>query len=142
MARCFMPGVKDWIVKAVSDLKSSRKLVKDDDDTLDTAAYHTQQSAEKAFKAYLIFKGVPILKTHDLEKLLMACMKHDSAFEQLRDNAEALSSYDTYARYPDDRFDIDREEVLEAIKHAETILKFVKNRVATAVQLPQLNLFE
>ena len=65
-----MPGVKNWIAKASGDLKSSKKLIKDDDDTLDSAAYFTQQSAEKALKAYLIFKNQPIPRTHDLEKLL------------------------------------------------------------------------
>ena len=47
-----MPGYNDWLAKAASDLISSKKLSKDDDDTLDTAVYHTQQCAEKALKAY------------------------------------------------------------------------------------------
>lgn len=135
-----MPGVKEWIAKATSDLKSSKKLIKDDDETLDTAAYHTQQAAEKALKAFLGFKKQPILKTHDLVKLLLACMKHDESFEQLRERAEPLLAYITYARYPDDRFSIDREEVLEAIECAETILHFVKTAIAST-ESPQLKLF-
>lgn len=33
-----MPGVKDWIIKASVDLKSAKKLMNDDDDTLESAA--------------------------------------------------------------------------------------------------------
>jgi HEPN domain-containing protein len=76
-----MPGVNDWVAKASGDLKASKKLIKDDDDTLDCAAYFTQQSAEKAFKAYLIFKQQPIPRTHDLEKLLKDCIKYDGTFD-------------------------------------------------------------
>ena len=126
-----MPGVKDWIAKALSDLKSARKLAKDDDETLDQTAYFTQQSAEKALKTYLVFKRFPVPRTHDLEKLLMYCIKLDSTFEGLRTEAELLSPYATYTRYPDDRFNIDRNEVVEAIRCAEKILKFVKKKEVT-----------
>ena len=137
-----MPGVKDWIAKASGDLKAAKKLVKDDDDTLDSAAYFTQQTAEKAFKAYLIFKQQPVPKTHDLEKLLKDCMKHDNRFDHLREDAEVLAPYATYSRYPDDRFNIDREEVDEAIKRAERILRFVKAKIEPIGQTPQLNIFD
>ena len=137
-----MPGVNDWIVKASGNLKAARKLIKDDDDTLDFAAYSTQQSSEKALKAYLIFKQQSLPRTHDLEKLLMDCIKHDSTFDLLREATEALSPYATYTRYPDDRFNIDREEIIEAIKHAEKILKFVKTKIEPAEKNPQLDLFE
>ena len=72
-----MKGHEAWLAKATSDLKSAKKLIKDDDDTLDTAAYHTQQCAEKAL---------------------------------------------------DDRFFISKEEVVESIKKATTILNFVKKK--------------
>jgi len=81
-------------------------------------------------------------KTHDLEKLLKDCMKYDSRFDQLREDVRMLSPFATYARYPDDRFNIDREEVDEAIKRAERILRFVKSKVETIGQTPQLNIFE
>ena len=136
-----MPEVKDWINKANTDLKSAKKLIKEDDDTLDSAAYFTQQAAEKALKTYLVFKQKPILKTHDLEKLLIICMADDPSFNQLRKEAELLSPYATYTRYPDDRFNIDREEVVEAIKCAEKIIKFVKTKIELPKNSPQLNLF-
>ncbi len=137
-----MPGVKDWIAKATGDLRAAKKLIKDDDYTLDMAAYSTQQSAEKSLKAYLIFKKQAIPRTHDVEKLLMDCIKHDNTFDILRKDAELLSPYATYTRYPDDRFNVDREEVVGAINCAEKILKFVNARVASTEKNPQLGLFE
>ena len=48
--------VRQWLLKADHDLRSAGKLMTPDDDgdaLLDTAVYHCQQAAEKAFKAYL-----------------------------------------------------------------------------------------
>ena len=100
-----MPGVKDWISKSSGNLKAARKLI-DDDETLDLAAYATQQSAEKALKAYLIFKHQSVPKTHDVTKLLENCRAFDCTFDQLRHYAEILLPYAIYTRYPDDRFNI------------------------------------
>jgi HEPN domain-containing protein len=136
-----MPGVKEWIAKASSDLNAARKLTKDDD-TLDVAAYQTQQTAEKALKAYLIYKKQPIPRTHDLAKLLENCIKHDRSFERLREAVVILFPFAVYARYPDDRFHMDREEALEAIKYAEKILKFVKAKIEVAEKPPQMSIFQ
>ena len=129
-----MPGVKDWILKATGNLQAAKKLIKGDDLTLDLAAYATQQSSEKTLKAFLIFKGQRVLKTHDLEKLLEECVKFDETFASLKTEAEALTPYATYTRYPDDYFDIDRDEVLQAIEHAEKILIFVKTKIIVTKQ--------
>ena len=137
-----MPGLKDWIAKASGELKAAKKLIKDDDETLDSAAYFSQQSAEKAVKAYLVFKQQPVPRTYDLEKLLINCIEHDNAFNQLREDAEILSPYATYTRYPDDRFSIDRTEAIESIKCAEKILRFVKIKTKSTEKTPQLNIFE
>lgn len=58
-----MPGIKDWIKKAASDLKASKKL-SDDQETFDCSAFHTHQCAEKAFKAFIIAtqQAIPIAK--------------------------------------------------------------------------------
>lgn len=124
-----MPGYKAWLEKAASDLRSSIKLSKDVDDTLDTAVYHTQQCAEKALKAYLIFKKQNAPRIHDLEKLLELCAQHDASLKQLKNDALDLLEYAVYSRYPDDYFSIDRKEVLEAIEKAKTIFNFVKKKI-------------
>jgi len=136
-----MPGLKDWIAKASADLRGATKLIKDDDYTLDLAVYHTHQVAEKALKAYLVFKQQPILRTHDLEKLLNECKKYDHGFDQLQEEVETLAPFAIYSRYPDDRFSVDREETIQAIKHAEKILKFVKEKTVSTEKSPQTKIF-
>ena len=96
-----MPEVKDWLIKANGDLSGARKMLKDDDDTLHLAAYLSQQVAEKALKAFLLFKQCGYPKIHDLARLLKVCISQDCAFAQFQSEAEALSAYATYARYPD-----------------------------------------
>ena len=120
-----------WLAKALSDLRSAKKLSKDDDETLDTAAYHTQQCAEKTLKAFLAFKNQNIPYTHDLERLLLLCVKQDKSFEVLLNDALDLLPYATYSRYPDDRFSISKQEVLESIEKASTIFNFAKNKIET-----------
>jgi HEPN domain-containing protein len=77
-----MPGHNEWMKKAAEDLKTAIKCLKDDDETLSSAAYHTQQCAEKTLKAYLVFKKQNFPRTHDLERLLLLCSKFDSSFTQ------------------------------------------------------------
>jgi HEPN domain-containing protein len=137
-----MPGHNDWLAKAAGDLRAARKLVRDDDFTLDSAAYHTQQAAEKSLKAYLVFKGCGVPKIHELERLLKCCLVYDASFEEMRNDAEKLSSYATYTRYPDDYFHIGREEADGAILSAARIFKFVKNKINVISALPQMSIFE
>lgn len=71
-----MPGVNDWLKKASSDLKASKKL-SDEHETLDCSVFHTHQCAEKAFKALIVYAHHAIPKTHDLGFLLIHCTKID-----------------------------------------------------------------
>ncbi len=75
---------------------------KDDDLTLDTAIYHTQQCAEKALKGFLAYHENFLSKTHDLIKLLEVCCAIDLEFSELRLDAAVLSPFATEFRYPVD----------------------------------------
>ena len=48
-----MPGIKDWLRKASSDLKAAKKL-SDDDETFDCSVFHTHQCAEMADSLRLV----------------------------------------------------------------------------------------
>ena len=61
--------LRSWLTKAANDLRGARILGAADDAPLDTAIYHCQQTAEKAVKAFLIFKELSPEKTHDIRKL-------------------------------------------------------------------------
>ena len=92
----------------------------------DTAIYHTQQCAEKALKGYCVYSLQPLIKTHDLEKILKICMNLDSSFQQLDLLAVSLNGLDVRFRYPDIEFEPEETEVIDAIDWSEQILDFVK----------------
>lgn len=118
-----------WLIKAENDLNSARRLSESSDPILDTAIYHTQQSAEKALKAYLAFKAQPIQKVHDIEILLDSCSKFNENFNQFVDDADILTPYNVAFRYPGPDIEPHGEEVAEAIEKAEGILSFVKQLI-------------
>ena len=64
---CFMDRAKvfeicQWLIKSRHDLRSSQRLFSDRPPLLDTAAYHCQQAAEKALKAFLALHDIPVPK--------------------------------------------------------------------------------
>lgn len=100
-----------WLAKATGDLKAAKKCMQGSPDTLDSAAYHTQQVAEKALKAFLVFHAAGLPKIHDLVRLVMLCQKIDFTFVQLEQYAADLTVYATYTRYPDDWFTISQRSL-------------------------------
>ena len=105
---------EEWLLKAKRDL--------------DTAIYHTQQCAEKALKGYCVYRLQPLIRTHDLEKILNVCVNLDNSFMPLDIFAIALNGLDIRFRYPDIEFEPDEPEVVDAINWSEQILEFVKTK--------------
>jgi HEPN domain-containing protein len=66
-----MPKHEEWLQFAEDDLKAaSRRMLSPKEIVLGPALYHTQQCAEKALKAYLVYKQQPLRRIHDLVELL------------------------------------------------------------------------
>jgi HEPN domain-containing protein len=63
--------------------------------------FHAQQAAEKYLKAFLISRGTPVGRTHDLEFLIGECGKHDPTLSVLLNDCQALSGHAVDSRYPD-----------------------------------------
>ena len=127
-----MPGLKDqnssykiWLLKSRQDLKAAKRLTQDDDELLDMAIYHAQQTVEKAFKAYLVFNNQVVYKTHDLEKLVSQCIQIDQQFEVFLQPVIFLTPFGTKLRYPDDYVFPDKKDLIQAIIEAEKILRFI-----------------
>ena len=51
------------------------------DNDIDGAGFHLQQAAEKYLKGYLLGKGWPLKRIHDLEILLNEAMTYDKRFQ-------------------------------------------------------------
>jgi len=121
--------IRQWLVRADHDLRSARLLFIADPPLLDTAVYHCQQTAEKAFKAYLTFRDTPFQKVHVLSVLVEQCMRSDPTFEELMDVADLLTPYAVAFRYPGDVLEPAREDAQEALDGAGEVLEFVLDRL-------------
>jgi len=122
-----MPGIKDWLQKASSDLKLATKSL-GDDETLDPAVYLTHQCAEKSLKTVFILIGKAVPKTHNLGMLLDSCSKFDLEFMLLKNDCKFLDPYGINSRYPNDAFRVNQKDLIEAIAIANKIFDFVKNK--------------
>lgn len=122
--------------KAWRDLETARRVATGEPPLLDVAAYHCQQAAEKAVKAFLIHHGKPHERTHDIEVLVDLACEIDSTFRRLADAADVLTPYANRFRYPNATFGAEPQpaEFDEALQHAQTIYDFVVNLLPAAVR--------
>ena len=125
-------AVKKWIAKAESDLKIAKDEMQFPEPATDAVCFHTQQCAEKYLKAFLIFHGKPLKRTHDITTLIGECAKIDPDFEKLyKFNADELSDYAVDVRYGDVFYFPSKNEAREAIEIAEKVKKFVLEKFKT-----------
>ena len=117
---------EEWLLKTQRDLDTAKALLEKVYN--DTAIYHTQQCAEKALKGYCVYRLQPLIKTHDLDKILNICIGLDNTFQHLDILATSLNGLDVKFRYPDIEFEPDAAEVQDAIDWAEQILDFVNTK--------------
>ena len=91
----------EWLMFANNDLISARHLFEDlyPKQTY-IAAYHSQQCAEKALKAFLVLNDIDPPKTHDLEQLVDLCKNIDAAFSEVEMDCKKINPYGTTSRYP------------------------------------------
>jgi HEPN domain-containing protein len=101
---------------------------------LEIVCYHCQQSVEKILKAYLLARDEPLQRTHDLNLLLNKCVKYDEAFDEYAAACIALTSYAVLTRYPVGEGAINERDMQTALKSANEILEFSKDRIAQIQQ--------
>lgn len=87
-----------WLARAERAARLGQVTV-DQDLGLEEAAFLIQQAVEKALKAFLIFSGWELSKTHDLPSLLEKAEERDPRFGAFVDLCERANSY-AHARYP------------------------------------------
>ncbi len=126
--------IRQWLARADHDLRSARLLFIADPPLLDTTVYHCQQTAEKAFKAYLTYQDTPFQKVHILSVLVEQCMKCDPTFEELMDIADLLTPYAVAFRYPGDVLEPAIDDAQEALDAAGKVLDFVLVRLPVKIK--------
>ena len=119
---------EEWLFKAEQDLESAKALL--DLNLRDTAIYHSQQCPEKAFKAYLVYKNQPLIKSHNLDVMCQICINLDNDFDNIYLDAIDLNGLDIIFRYPGIKLLPLKTDVESAIKAAARIFIFVKNKCA------------
>ena len=94
--------VKDWLKFARENLLFARSGIKEEFSPYHTICFLCQGGAEKYLKAYLIWNGWALKKTHDLVELLGYCVEYEPGFDDYKDESLLLNEYITEGRYPGD----------------------------------------
>lgn len=129
--------VRQWLRKACDDLESARRLAASPDAILEAAFFHCQQAAEKAVKGYLAYRGHPLQKTHDVEKLVNTAKSYEPGFAAWQEAAADLTPYATAFRYPPDVVEPDEEQYRQTEQAAAGLLAFVCSLVPQDARPPQ-----
>ena len=98
---------------------------------LEVVCFHSQQSAEKMLKCFLVFNSIVPPKTHDLNKLLLMCSAIEKDFDNLGKEANILTGYAVFPRYPAD-IQLDECDGKAAIEFAKKISDYVNSLVFPA----------
>ena len=115
---------KDWLVHAESDLKLARVARERNDILPEQACFHAQQSAEKALKAVLLFKRIEFPLVHDIKTLVSLLQGNAIPFPPEIREAGLLTPYAAETRYPGHLEEVTPSDVDEAVRLAETVLRW------------------
>ncbi len=124
---------KAWLDKATEDLAVAQLLLPEDHTS--HVCFLSQQCIEKAMKGFLVGKTGKYPRVHTLGDLLTECEVIDSDFNQFINQCIVIDQYYIPTRYPDTIPGgkasglPNKAEAEEAIKIADTILKFVNSRL-------------
>lgn len=124
-------STQQWVERAEEDwevaVPQARALKKPH---YNLACNLAQQCAEKYLKAGLEEAGIPILKTHDLIKLLNLILPVEPAWKVLQQDSSSLNAFAVEYRYPG--VAATRAMALDAIKSC----RHVRNVIRTSFGLP------
>jgi HEPN domain-containing protein len=122
---------RGWLDRAWADLESAAILLGAARPRPDTALFHCQQAAEKAF---LFWHDVPSRKTHNLWELGEACVALDSSLQPLAERAEDLTQFAWLFRYPGEPEEPALEEAEAALALARAVYDAVLARLPEEVR--------
>lgn len=115
----------DWLYHAKLDFLAA-ELLADDVRCYNAAAFHCQQSIEKALKGYLLFKTKRLYDGHNLSWLCKQAMLLDRSFSKWLAESAKLGRYYIETRYPADiPLDIDTETIAELMQSTGDMLELI-----------------
>ncbi|MGH7808725.1 MAG: HEPN domain-containing protein [Candidatus Binatia bacterium] len=119
---------REWLNRARSNLalaKAKRKGVYFED-----LCFDAQQAAEKAVKALLIKLNVDFPYVHDLAELLTSLEKSGQKIPAPIRQAEELTRYAVFTRYPGIGPEIKQKEYKVAVKIAGRVVRWAERLIA------------
>jgi HEPN domain-containing protein len=128
-----LEDARAWLARAELDLRAADLEMGTPEAGLwGDVAFHAQQAAEKALKAFLALHDEPFRKTHSIEEIGRACAAIDPGLGELVDAAAPLTEFAWKFRYPGDVSDPTREEAGRAVAVARKLVLAVKGLLAAA----------
>ena len=125
----FNDEASELIFIAENDFKSAQILANHYQPQIEISCYHCQQCAEKALKAFISFHKNSFKFIHNLNELRTDCQIIDQSFITITEECEVLNRYFNDTRYSS-KLDLTETHLHQALKHAEKILNFVKEKTA------------
>lgn len=116
---------EEWLKRAKSNIAIARQS-KTEDVYWEDLCFETQQAAEKALKAVLLVKGIPFRFVHDIAELLTLLEQNNIHFPENMRSAAELTDYSVEARYPGPFEPVTEKEFKEALRIAETAIKWAE----------------
>ncbi|HTE83978.1 MAG TPA: HEPN domain-containing protein [Dehalococcoidia bacterium] len=120
---------REWLERASDDLREAEHDLTAAPPLVRGAVFHSQQAAEKAWKALLFWHDVPFRKTHDLRELGSVCTRLDGSLRGLADRAEDLTQFAWLFRYPGAPQAPPAEEAREALLVAREVYEAILARL-------------
>jgi HEPN domain-containing protein len=125
LSKRLLAVVREWIAKAENDLTNAvHTLQLRDQCPTDTVCFHAQQCVEKYLKAFLVSRGIPFPRIHDIETLI-ALLPPRAMVRLLLVEQRRLTGYAVALRYPNYP-DVSLTEARKAVAMARRVRKDVR----------------
>jgi HEPN domain-containing protein len=121
---------RDWVRKAEGDFRAAAHLLKGGEDYLFQTAFHSQQSAEKYLKAFLVWHQIEFPKTHDIGKLIALAAQVVPDLPEILAEAKNLTPFGVDYRYPGDYPEVTPEDAETALALATRVRDEIRERLS------------
>lgn len=129
----------DWLDRAGEDLLCAGLLLQNDN-CYGGAAFHCQQTIEKALKAYILIKSDILVDGHNLTWLCKRAMKYDNSFHEWLSESASLNKCYIETRYPADiPLELEYNQVHRYYKMAKDMYLFICEEMDELMRLGRVH---
>jgi len=120
---------EEWLNRAKSNLAMAR-MPKTDEIYWEDLCFETQQAAEKALKALLIFKKISFRFVHDLAEQLTLLENSGIVLPDEIRRSAALTDYSVESRYPGTFEPVTEDDFNDALRTAESVVLWAETIIS------------